>query len=219
MQSESSCWVGIAGKVNFTDDILEQYRRARTISPQAILLDNYRTPCREGRNVLFNAVQRTNFGGVSPEYKRLSSRIEPFTPVTTPTPVMETPTLEIEEATTPTATMEMEITTTPEVTETTPTLSPTPPPSSREPTEEPEPMMETEPAEEEVSEAQELTPTPSGLSLIQPTPTEWDIIYLTNGNIIRGKVVDRVKGQVIVETDTGLKLNMKESAIERITEP
>ncbi len=219
-------WFSIAGKMNFTDDIIGQIRSAQAMSPDAIILDNYRNPTRDDRDLIMSMLKQTVFEPREPLYPTFVPPEPEETPVVTPvetlvvTPVVEeeptTPTLEalpvetevFEEPTSPTVEpvpFETEVFEEP----TTPTLEPDVPEVVPEPT--PIEEVEVAPPTPIAEPSPVLTPV-----IPTSTPVKWDTIYLTNGNVIQGKVTTRVRQQVIIETSEGMKLNLTESDIERI---
>ncbi|MCX7766143.1 MAG: family 10 glycosylhydrolase, partial [Candidatus Sumerlaeia bacterium] len=210
LNSKSEIWISLAGSVNFTDDIIEQLRRARMFAPQAIILDNYRQPTRDNRALLFSTLKRTAFS----RKEFLVKRFVIETP--TPLPAEISPKQE-ELLTSPTVSIVSDIHLTSPTTSrveilqapTTPSLtliSPLPMEQISSPTTAilltPSPVPPT--------------PVPTLTPLQISTPVQWDTIILKNGNIIRGKVIETINYLVSVETEDGLNLNLNEADIERI---
>lgn len=210
MNSKSAFWVAVSGKLNFTDDIIGQMREAQTYQPDAIVLDNYYQPSRDNKDLLFSSLKRTVFiqpkpiipTFVPPELRPTET---PATPAITTTPVPSAPLTSPTVHTIPLETVTPSLPTTPVVTTVTTPIAEI----TTSPVVVATPILTPSPAPTP-------TPTPSVSLLISPTPVKWETIYLTNGNIIKGRIIDRINEQVIVETSDGLKLNLLESEIEKV---
>ena len=214
LEIKSETWIAVSGKLNFTNDILEQIRAARTIEPKAIILDNFRTPSRDNKELALNSLKQTKFATEEQIFMRYREDLKDFL-----TPVAPTPVPTAEELTTPTAAISPEAmpVTIMETLPTSPTeitiIQPVSLPEEEE--------GETTPTLA-ITDVPTTTPTPVTLENLLPmtgSAVEWDTIYLKNGNVIRGRVVDRINEQVIIDTSEGLKLNLNESEVQKIEKP
>ena len=59
-------------------------------------------------------------------------------------------------------------------------------------------------------------PTPTLLPFVTPAPQKWDKIYLTNGSVFEGRLIEEVEGTAIIESKDGFQLRIKVSEIEKI---
>ncbi len=219
--------MGIAGFLNFADAILPQMRIASVHGADGLVLFNYRNPTKENPTVFFQSVKATVF---SDSYAGIpTSGIPPYEP----------PTISLEQYTTPTLVELLSVSV-----ETSPTvLAPTPAPSVSplpfevvpEPAETPlipltevapttptvvatpvAPAMVTGPAPEpEITPSPTPTPAPVVTFELPPVPA-WDTIYLTNGNSFKGRVVEEIDGETIIDTSSGVRLKIQSSLVDKV---
>jgi uncharacterized lipoprotein YddW (UPF0748 family) len=228
-KGQAKVLVGIAGFLNFADAILPQVRIATAHGADGIVLFNYRNPTKSDRTVFFQTVKATVFSdsyvGIPPSgiprYEPPKISLEHYT---TPT-LVEVFSTSVETSPTvlvPTAVPSVspspfevppELGETPvqplvEVTPTTPVLMATPVATA-------EPTTPSVKAEITPSPAPTLTPTPVVTYELPPAPP-WDTIYLKNGNSVRGRVIEEINGETLIETESGLRLKIGTQLIERV---
>lgn len=231
--------VGISGFLNFTDAILPQMRLARMHGADGLVLFTYRSPTKDDPAVFFQTVKATIF---SDSYAAMPpSGIPPYKPpdisleqYTTPTLVellsasLETSPTEVAPApAVPGVTSPFEMA--PEAAEIPlmplTEIEPTTPTAVTAPTAVTTPTVAATPVVPEVA----AVPTPKAEVVASPTPTAtpvvtyelppppaWDTIFLTNGNSFKGRVVEEIDGETIIDTSSGMRLKIQSSLVDKI---
>lgn len=207
--------MNVSGQLNFPTGVASQMSMAQRNGAAMITLYSLRQPTRGNESQLFTLLQNTVFA--TPRvFKRSGITFEPpVTPApadagTTPTTVIAVTPIEDAISTAP-AVLEIP---SPEVEIPMPVETAAPPapdqtPAPATPTQQPDGFV--------------LPPTPAPAVTAAPVverqlPTERksDVLYLKNGQVIRGRYIDEVEGKVIFEQESGMQLNIPLSQVDKI---
>lgn len=209
IKKEAGLIVAVDGRRNFPNMVIEQLRIVRAAKARGSIIYQYREPVRGNTTQLFASLKQTVF---KEKFMNLpSSGIEYDLPVATPKNVDDKSTKTLFSAPTP-------IPVTPS-----PTPTPTPMPEIETPT--PMPPTEEKNPSQDTMTFQNAKPTPIVTPVekpVEPAPTQqamkWDKIYLKNGSIFDGRLLEEVEGIAVIENKDGFQVRIKVDDIDKIVQ-
>lgn len=203
-KKKASLIVAVDGRRNFTNSMIDQLREIRSSGVSGSVINHYRQPVRDNPAQLYASLKTTVFkedfitlktSGIEYDLPPLDDSKKEEDKSTKTLPLF-TPAPTVSPSPTPTPFPDTEIVITPSV------------PSVKGSLTEPQITPTITPRTKKI---QTDIPSPS-----LPTSQKWDRIYLKNGSMFEGKLIEEVDGVAIIENKDSFQVRIKADEIEKI---